>query len=277
MSEDVNMLRLQNNIPGVTDEAAKVVERMLRDGRRYFGSSGASLTWQAFAPVDLNEANEGINPTLAKVGLEGERSTTAIIREWMADKPNAVLIDSVHIDTSFKDKNDNIHEEDLEETLDEESGIIDGKDTDHVLIIGNQVILIDTKRWKSKRTYSLSENGKVLRTKKPFPGGSVKMRSAVFLWLEYLLPGAAITGVVHVNAEETKVLRNRNWFTQNFRVVELNRFIEYLDSRWKEFSEEDKTTINPNLVAQVAVCAIKPFDPYTKVFNEESLRAFRGK
>lgn len=132
--KNVSVLPPESDIPGVKDEVAWKIYEMLKSGRRYFGSSGASLTHQAFNP----ENNE-IKPELAKVGLEGERETTQILKEWMKDKPNVVLIDSVHIDTTYKDPETDIGE--YESFVDPEMGIVEGKDTDHVLVIGSYVLL----------------------------------------------------------------------------------------------------------------------------------------
>lgn len=245
---------------GVKPQIALKVAEMLRDGRRYFGSSGASLTHQAYNP---DYVNKGIKPELARIGLDGERDTTTVLKRWMKDKPGVVLVDSVHVRGWGK------------EEVDEETGMIEGGDTDHVLIVGSEVILIDTKRWKSKKNYSVGDSGEALRTGKPFPGGNLHMIQAIHLWLDYLHEDASITGIVCINAEETVVFRNRNWYTKPYRLVELARFIELLDEKWKMISDYDKTHINSTLVAQVVVGAVKPFDPYTRVFDEKALRDFK--
>lgn len=248
------------NATGVKPQVAIKIAEMLKKGRRYFGSSGASLSHQAYNP---DYANKGVNPTLAKIGLEGERDTTTIIQRWMKDKPGAVLIDSVHVRGSGK------------EEVNEETGMIEGGDTDHILVIGSEVILIDTKRWKSKRNYSVGDSGEALRTNKSFPGGNLHMQQAIHLWLDYLHEDASITGIVCINAEETIVFRNRNWYTKPYRLVEIGRFIELLDEKWKMISDYDKTHINSTLVAQVAVGCVKPYDPYTKVFHAKTLEEFK--
>jgi len=251
------------NIDGVKPEIAAKIALMLQDGRRYFGSSGASLTHQVFNPEWRGK--EGIKPELAKIGLEAERSTTKLIRKWIADKPNAVLIDSAHVRGWGK-----------EEVVDEELGLIDGGDTDHILVIGSEVILIDTKRWKSKRNYTVSDEGKVLRTGKPFPGGNVHMRQAIHLWLDYLHEDASLTGIVMINAEETVVFRNRNWYTQPYRLVELDRFEELLNEKWDKYIDDyDKSYINSTLIAQIAVSAVRPYDEFKRVMSEAALKSFK--
>lgn len=262
---------VSDDVAGVKTPVIEGVAKMLKKGRRYFGSSGASLTHQVSNP----DAPDEIKPELAKIGLEGERETTKILRDWMADKPGVVLVDSVHINMDYKTAN--IDDEEIPEALDEETGLVDGKDTDHVLLIGNEVVLIDTKRWKKKRRYSISDSGNVLRANRDFPGGRVRMKHAIYLWVEYLHEDAVLNGIVFVNSEETSVTRNFNWYKQPFRLLEKDRFTEFLDEKWNRVSESDRTTINPNLVAQVALSAIKPYDVYTQVFNEKALNEFRKK
>ena len=247
-------------IPGVRPEVAHKVGEMLARGRRYFGSSGASLTYQAFDPKA--KRNGLIKPESAKIGLEGERSTTKALKEWIQDKPNAVLVDSVHIRGWGK------------EDIDEETGVVDNGDTDHVIIIGDDVILVDTKRWKSKKNYAVADDGSVLRYGKPFPGGKVHMSRAIHLWLDYLVEEARVTGFVCINAEDAKVFRNRNWYTHEYRLVEITRLHELLDSKWQGIADEDKTHINTTLVSQIVVSAVKPFDPYARVFDMQKIRDF---
>lgn len=259
---DIEVDNPSGSIEGVKPEVAQAVTEMLRRGRRYFGSSGASLTHQVFNPA---WKDKGIKPELAKVGLDAERSTTKFLQKWMADKPNVVLVDSCHIRGWGK-----------EEVVDEELGLIDGGDTDHVLIIGDEVILVDTKRWKSKRNYTVADDGSVLRSGKSFPGGSVHMKQAIHMWLDYLHEDASLTGMVMINAEEVQVWRNRNWYSKSYRLVELARFEELLNEKWNKYTESyDKEHINSGLVAQVVVSAVKPFDEYRRVFSEDALRTFK--
>ena len=121
------------DVEGVDHRISLKIAQMLQQGRRYFGSAGASLSHHANNP----DYDSEFKRKLTSSGLEGERSTSKKIREWMRDKPNAVLIDSVHIKGMGT------------ETIDPESGTVDGGDTDHILLIGSLVILIDSKRWKS--------------------------------------------------------------------------------------------------------------------------------
>jgi hypothetical protein len=248
------------SITGVKPNVAQAVGKMLASGRRYFGSSGAGLSHQAFNP---EYESKGIKPELAKIGLQGERDTTTILKKWMSDKPSVVLCDSVHIRGWGK------------EEVDEETGLIEGGDTDHILVIGDEIVLIDTKRWKKKSNYTVGDNGEVLRSNRPFPGGNVHMTQAIHMWLDYLIDDASITGIICINSEETIVFRNKNWYTKPYRLVEINRFLELLDEKYKSIDDEDKEHINTSLVSQIVVCSLKPFDPYSRVFDEKALKAFK--
>lgn len=250
-----------NRIQGVKPAVAKKIEEVLKSGRRYFGSSGAYMTHQAFNSEYTEQ--EGANKEAAKEHLDGERDTTTFLKKWIKDKPGTVLIESVRV--PFVD----------EEQIDPETGVIEGIDVDHVLLIGNEVILIDTKRWKKKKTYGVSEDGSALMTNKPFPGAHIYMSEYIQKWLDYLDEDACVTGIVCINQEEVSVVRNKNWYVNNYRLVELGRFEELLNDKWKLVEDYDKTHINSTLVAQMVVRCQKPFDQYSKVFDMKTLRDFK--
>lgn len=259
-ADEVSVLEPLDSITGVKPKVASSIAKMLREGRRYFGSAGASLTHQAHNP---EYADKGVNASSAKIGLEGERSTSLMLREWIEDKPGAVLIDSAHIRGWGK------------EELDEETGVIDGGDTDHLLVIGTEVILIDTKRWKSKKKYTVDDDGSVLRSGQPFPGGKVRPSQARHLWLNYLESGAKVTSFICINAENVEVFRYRPWYKASYRLVESDRLFELLDVKYNAISYEDKTKINSTLISQIVVSCVKPYDERVRVFDMESLRRFQ--
>lgn len=259
----VKVIPPSDHIEGVKPHVAQVFEKMLNKGRRYFGSSAAGMTQQVNDESFVEE--KSIKKEKASEYLEAEREISKIIKKWLKNKPNAVLIDSVSVPDFDEDYKTN-----------SESGIIDRDgNTDHIIIIGSEVILLDTKLWDKKKAYSVGDNGESLRTNKEFYGSEVLMKDSLELWLDYLSEDAFLTGIVVVNNEECSVLRNRNWYTQIYRLVEIDRFIELLNEKWETIEEEDKYNINTDLVAQVAVKCIKPVDPYEKVFDMNSLKKFR--
>lgn len=253
------------DVNGVKHEIALKIFEMLKQGRRYFGSSGASLSHHANNP----DYDSEFKRKLTSSGLEGERNTSKRIKEWMNDKPNAVLIDSVHIKGMGT------------ESIDPESGTVDGGDTDHILILGSLVILIDSKRWKSRKVYSVSDKGAVLRQVKKdgramsFGGSRVNAKAAKFLWKKYLHRSAKISSVVCVNAEKVFVKKDANWKKQSFRLLTIEDLIGHLDYIYEKTDIENRTTINSTLISQIAVCCIKPFDPYSRLGDKDRLKNFK--
>lgn len=253
----------ERSIDGVNPEAAKKIEKMLKQGKRYFGSSGALMTRFAFSPEFKDD--EKHNKTAAKEMLDGERDTTTFLKKWISNKPNAVLIDSIRIPGLDLD--------DYE--VNEETGLVDGLDVDHAILIGKEVIIIDTKRWKKKKNYSVDDDGTALMTDKSFDGNEISMTEHIDDWLDYLYEDTCITGIVVVNQEEVTVRRNKNWYVSNYRLVEIDRFEELLDEKYKMIEDEDLEHISSTLVSQFVVRCIKPYDLYEKVFKMDTLKNFK--
>lgn len=225
-----------------------IIEKMLNKGRRYFGSSGASLTHQISNPI---YEGKGIDAGLARAGLEGEHKTSKLLLKWMKDKPNVILVDSVHL------KNYG------EEIFDEDTGVFEGGDTDHVLIIGNLVVIIDSKNWKGKRRYNINDDGEVIRSNKAFPGGKVNTVRASKLWAEALKAHRiTVSSIVNISSDKVMVTRDKNWWRQSFRLVTLETLEDFLDNVWDKLPEQNKENINVNLVASIASNALKPYDIY---------------
>lgn len=259
-------IRLTKVHSGANEAQVKKVHEMLVKGRRYFGSSGASLTHQVSNPIykeKFEKEFEGdgentFNPELARIGLEGERKTTKFLKEWMKDKPEVVLVDSVHVKGYGDD-----------EVYNEETGTFDGGDTDHVLIIGKTVIIIDSKNWRKKRRYSIGQKGDILRTDRPFPGGHVNIVRASRLWTNYLRPHrAAVSSIVIITTEETWVVRDVNWWKQQFRLITLEGAQEFLDMVWESLPANTKGFIDANLVTSIAVSALKPYDVIRELLGD---------
>ena len=161
-----------SSFSNVSEKKVNIVSKALHKGKRHFGVAGASLTWLT-SPKKKDLMPEGWKPQVIEEAKLAEQRTSTTIRDWMKDKPAAVLIDSVHIR--------GIGEENV---VDEETGMVEGGDTDHVLIIGGAIFIIDTKNWRKKATYTVGGDGKVLRNNKPFPGGKVRLDNAVHRWFD---------------------------------------------------------------------------------------------
>lgn len=244
--ETIHILK-DTNFDKANERQVDLVYNILKRGKRVFGSSGASLTHQISNPAFKDK---GINASLARVGMEGEHKTSKTLRDWIKDKPAAVIVDSVHLKGMGK-----------EEKVDEETGALEGGDTDHVLIIGSYVIIIDSKNWKEKRKYAVNDSGEVIRSNKPFPGGKVASRSALYLWKNYLEEFNAIyNSIICITSEKVFVVRDVNWWKQPFKVVTMEDLPGFLDKVWSQVADDSKTFINANLVASVVTSAIKPYD-----------------
>lgn len=252
------------DVKGVKHQVSLKIAVMLEKGRRYFGSAGASLTHHANNP----DYDSEFKRKLTTLGLEGERNTSQKLQKWIKNKPNAVLVDSVHVKGVGK------------EIIDPESGTVEGGDTDHVLIIGDHVILIDSKRWQSKRSYSINNKGSILKSSgkgKPgrtFGGSHVNAKSAKYLWKQYLHNSAKVHSVVCINAEKVYVKMDANWKKQGFRLLTIEKLFDHLDYIYENSDKKDQEQINSTLVSQIVVSCIKPFDAYTRVFDE-SIKDFK--
>ena len=80
--------------------------------RHYFGIAAASLQNQLDDPK-YKQFNPNIK--LISAGIDGEKKTSQILREWIADKPDCILIDSISLPI----------EEKMEPEIDGEEGQLD--------------------------------------------------------------------------------------------------------------------------------------------------------
>lgn len=246
----------------------QMIEDIIRKGKRHFGSSAASLSHMQ-DPDRKGELPEGWKPEVVDVAIKGEKDTTEFIMKWMKDKPAAVLLDSLHIPGAGK------------ETIDEETGLIEGGDTDHILVIGDYLIVIDSKAWKKKSRYTVQDSHTVLRNGKEFPGGNVKIDDSLHMWLDYIDgDDFEIFGAIFIDNDDeqdpktkewsTSVFRNRNWWQNYWFLVEQSRMKSWLDERYREIAGYDEDSgeyddldaikrINPNLIAQIAVTCQRPY------------------
>lgn len=257
----VSVLSPKDQIEGVNQKAAGIMEKMLKDGRRYFGSSGSVLTHQI---NDTSMQHENFDKEKSKELLTHVRKTTDFLREWMQDKPNVALIDSVRTH-GWGDY-----------TYSEDTGGIVGGYVDHVLIFGTEVVILNTKDFGKKKNFLVDEDGDIiLKSGKPVPGGENMMDRTVQNWLNYLEPGAALTGIIYLTGEENSIFRNRNWFMQSFRVAEEDRFRDLLNEKWKSVADGDRHNIDPALITQAVVNCVKPFDEFSRVLTDKAIQEFK--
>lgn len=228
-----------------SDKLIQIVKSKIEQGKRQFGSSGASLTHQIWNP---KYKGKGLDSAKAQIGIQGEHKTTGLLKKWIEDKPAAILVDSIHLET------------DTEETVDED-GVLEGGDTDHCIIIGKKIILIDSKAWKKKASYSVNEEGVVLRSNKEFPGGNVRIRQAKHLWEEYLANfGVDIECVIAITSEEVFVVRDRTWWRVGYKLTNYDDFYKWLDKIYERMGDDEKSVIYYDLVAEVVSMCVKPYN-----------------
>ena len=265
----------------VTTRQGRIVEKSLREGKRHFGVSAASLTWMR-SPRMRGSLPEGWKPEVVDVAIDAENRTTRTLLDWARDKPAVVVIDSMHIPGVGK------------EEVDPDTGLIEGGDTDHILVIGSNVYVIDTKCWKKRARYTVGDNGQILRNGKDFPGGNVRINNAVRMWFDYIdSDDAELLGAIDIdNGDEedpkthewsTSVFRNANWWKYYWFLLEPKRFISWLDEKYADQCGWDKskgrannisrvTTINPSIIAQIAVTCIKPYNRRATLINYDALK-----
>lgn len=264
-----------DNIPA---RNGRLVQHALEQGRRHFGRPGASLT-QLDDPKWQGKLPEGWKRDVLDKALEGEETTSAMILDWMKDKPGIVLIDSVHIRGAGK------------EEIDPDTGLIEAGDTDHIIVMGSHLLIIDSKRWRGGKddktvNYIQADDGSVQRFGKPFPGGNVHISAAIHMWFDYIEDagaGKTILGMIHIVNDNVKVIRYRNWYSvrdkQYWLLVEKSRFIEELDAWYTgiRVGPEERKTISSDIVAQIAVCCCKPYDRMAEIINTKPLEKYAVK
>lgn len=266
-----------------TTTQEKIIERELLKGKRYFGSAAGSLTWMD-SPKIKDNLPEGWKHEVVDLAAKAEKRTSRTILKWMRDKPAAVLIDSCHIPGVG------------EETVDEETGLVEGGDTDHLLVIGSHVYVIDTKFWKRRASYKVGDEGQVLRAGKEFPGGRVNIEKAVHMWFDYIdSETAELLGAVYIDSDDSKdpkneyndgwstsVYRDGNWYQHPWVLLEPKRFTEWLDEQYAdqagydketgdEENPEDIRTIDTSIVTQIAVTCVKPYSRADGLINTKAL------
>lgn len=239
----------------VKPELMKVTENFLKKDRHYFGIAAASLQNQLDDPK-YKQFNSNIK--LINAGIDGEKKTSQILREWIADKPDCILIDSISLPI----------EEKMEPEIDGEEGQLDLGDTDHLLIIGSTLVIIDSKNWKSKASYKFNDDGSILRSGKEFPGNRPRINQAKYLWEKYYnnTTIADVEAFVCISADgNTFIQRDRNWWKFGYKLVNQETLIYFLDKLYTQIS--DKGYVRPELVAKALKGLTKPYNKYKEKFG----------
>lgn len=170
------------------------VRKLLQNGAKTLGTPAASLSWG----IDGNR----MIPAL-EAGKEGEKMTASILDRLAENNKNLFAFHSL--------------------SWPESAG-----DTDHVLVYGDLIIVIDSKRWKASRKYSVKPNGQIIRGTVPFESGKVRIGSAVQVWKKKF-PNMKVTGVVNIAQEKVFVVKDKNWYKAPFRLVTNDTLEEFLE------------------------------------------------
>lgn len=231
-------LIIPQNLPkNVTPEAFDIIKSLVFGGRQIFGVAAASLTWG----IEGSEAGD------VTAGIEGEKMTSKILRDWITQHPTAMLVNSVKWPGSEGD-------------------------SDHVLLIGNTVYIIDSKRWKSKRKYSVTSKGTIKRGTVDFPEGNVKMIPALKAWSGLFPSGVRIKGIVCIAQSEIFVQRNKEWYQAPYRLVTAEELTSFLDEEINKMKPDIVDSLNLGILAILIRDAIKPRDRRKELINVGGMR-----
>lgn len=212
-----------------------------KSSQRSFGSPGASLTW------GIGGQKNGV----VAVGFEGEKMTAKTLDKF-AQNPNTRNLRVFH------------------------SAQWPGSqgDTDHIVVMGNLVILIDSKRWKSKRKYSVTPQGAILRGTVRFPEGKVKMIPALKSWRKVLPQEAQVMGIVCIAQTEVFVPYDKNWHKTPFRLVTVENIIEQIiNTVGYQHKKNPKNILglNTEILTTIGNSLVKPRNRLEEIINRDAL------
>jgi hypothetical protein len=213
-------------IPDYMYPNKKVIPTIIENGDKVFGEPGASLTWGI----------DGLRHTgVLTAGKEGEIATGKILKELTTEIPGLYAFHSLRWPES-------------------------NGDTDHILVYKDLAIVVDSKRWKGSRKYSITAKGEIKRGTVPFPEGKVKIGYALQSWRKKLVT-AKVTGVVAISQEKVFVVRDRNWYTAPYRLVEEEKLKEFITSTVQKHKPTHTSQENFKLLCDLAGFLVKPRDP----------------
>lgn len=244
-------IKLVETNDSITEKSIEIAKKMLIEKNlRYYGSAATCLKNQL---TDPKYKDYKLNSKLINIGIDGEKETSKLLREWIEDKKECVLFDSISL--PIKEK--------LE--IEDNDGELDLGDTDHAIIIGNNLVLIDSKNWKAKTSYQINEEDftEILRVKKQFQGNKPRVHQNIKLWENYLKDFNIenIYYYVCISNKESFVLRDRNWWRARFKLVTHETLIYFLDKMYNEKIEDsNKNLIRLEFFIMISRGLTKPFD-----------------
>lgn len=198
------------------------IKALIQKGKKVLGEPAASLSWG----IDGNR----MIPAL-EYGREGEKQTAKILNALAEEIPEMFVFHSLAWPGS-------------------------NGDTDHIVVYGNTVIVIDSKRWKATRKYSVTAGGAILRGTVPFPQGKVKIGYALHAWRRKL-DNIKVTGIVTIAQEKVFVARDKNWYKAPYRLVESDKLAEFLRG---SFAKQKPEPVSAKLLITLGMLLVKTRD-----------------
>jgi hypothetical protein len=222
--------------PDYLYESKEELKELIKSGQKVFGVPAASLSWG----IDGNRMKASLQP-----GIEGEKMIAKILNEYAENHKGVYVFHSL----SWPESNG---------------------DTDHILVYKDLVVVIDAKRWKSQRKYSVTDKGSIKRGTVAFAQGRVKIRYALNAWRKKIPKDVKVTGIVSIAQQKVFVVRDKNWYKASFRLVESDKLTEQLDyllSNHKPKSEG----VSGALLMYFGRLLVKPRDILEELLNKEAL------
>lgn len=209
----------------ITDEDIDELKQEIRDGKRIFGSPAASLTWG----IDGNS----LLPSL-QAGIEGEKKTAGILKEMSESTPGMFVFHSL--------------------AWPESNG-----DTDHIVVYKNMAVIIDSKRWKATRKYSVTPHGAIKRGTVEFGAGKVKINAAKHVWRKKL--GVPMNAMVCIAQEKVFVTKDKNWYAAPFRLTTSENLREELETLFQQHTQRNPdSTTSGKLLLSLSKLLVRPRD-----------------
>jgi hypothetical protein len=222
--------------PDYLYESKDELKTLIQSGQKVFGVPAASLSWG----IDGNRMKASLIP-----GIDGEKMTAKVLDEYANSHKGVYVFHSL----SWPESNG---------------------DTDHILVYKDLVVVIDAKRWKSQRKYSVTDKGSIKRGTVAFKQGRVKIRYALNAWRKKIPKDVKVTGIVCIAQQKVFVSRDKNWYKSSFRLVELDKLNEQLDYLLSNHKSE-AGGVSGALLMYLGKLLVKPRDILEELLNKEAL------
>ena len=222
--------------PDYLYSSAEEMKQLIRSGQKVFGVPAASLTWG----IDGNRMKASLMP-----GMEGERHTAKILDAFAAKTPGVFVFHSL----SWPESNG---------------------DTDHILVYKDLIVVIDSKRWKAQRKYSVTDKGAIKRGTVYFPQGRVKIGYALKSWRKKTPKDVKVMGIVCIAQQKVFVARDKNWYKAPYRLVESEKLVEQLEFMIDKH-KTSKQGVSGSLLLYFTKLLVKPRDILAEILNKEAL------